>query len=100
MGERIEEEGVGLREGGRAGGCGVGAEVGLGKSDGEGGVSGEVESWVSFSPVSGGLVREKENKTRGGVGVRRGLLDNGNVHRCCCARTIDFIISHAEWRYV
>lgn len=50
----VEKEGVlgGGVEGG-AGGCGVGAEVGLGECDGEGGVGGEVERGGAFAPVSG-----------------------------------------------
>ena len=32
----------------------MGAEVGLGEGDGEGGVGGEVEVGVAFAPVSGG----------------------------------------------
>ena len=31
----------------------MGAEVGLGEGDGEGGVGGEVEGWVTFAPVPG-----------------------------------------------
>lgn len=50
--KRVEEEGVRVRKRSGAGGRSVSAEVGLGKGDGEGGIGREVESWVSFSPVS------------------------------------------------
>lgn len=69
LGEGVEEEGVGLREGSGAGGCGMGAEVGLREGDGKGGVGGEVESWVSFSPVSRFcLKREIDTMGNGGGG--------------------------------
>lgn len=47
----IEEEGVAL-VGGRAGGCGVGFEVGLGEGYTERRVCREVQFDVAFSPVS------------------------------------------------
>jgi len=48
----VEDQDV-VSEGARAGGGSVGAEVGLGEGDGEGGVGREVEFGVAFAPVSG-----------------------------------------------
>ena len=53
----------------------------MGEGDGEGRVGGEVELGVSFAPV------EKKNQF---------LLDDGDVHRCCCTGSIDpLVFSHA-----
>lgn len=68
----------------------MGAEVGLGKGDGEGGIGREVESRVAFPPVSrvwSGSQREVEY-------VWGIILDYGNVDRGRGAGTIDFLVRH------
>lgn len=54
FGAAIEEEGVTFvgGVGGGARGGGMGAKGALGEGHREGGVGGEVESWVAFAPVS------------------------------------------------
>ena len=47
----VKDEGIRWGEGCGTGGCSMGAEIGLGEGDGEGGVGGEVKAWVAFSPV-------------------------------------------------
>ncbi len=66
----------------------MGAEVGLGEGDGEGGVGGEIEGGGAFAPVSVGRVRLK---VCGEGGVGGGILYDCDVDGGCCAGAVDLV---------
>lgn len=105
MGFAVEVESV-LGESTGTGGGGVGAKVGLGERDGEGGVCGEIEIGVTFAPVSGvwmlviwcggGICG---GDMWGGMDEEGGgeLLDDGNVDGGGGARRVDFRAGHCRY---
>jgi hypothetical protein len=87
----VEEEGIFFWEGGGAGGCGVGSEVLLRESYGDGGISWQIQFWVAFSPVSVTVSRNWKRGRGGGV-----VLDDCDVDWCRGAGLVDFCVSHFD----
>ena len=66
----------------------MGAEVGLGEGDGEGGIGGEIQGRVTFAPVPGRNLSELLNE--GGEGTS--VLDHCDVHWSGGARAVDLLV--------
>lgn len=73
----------------------------MGEGDREGGVCGEVELGVAFAPVSGVWVLVIVcgcgcGCGGGGGGIRRDLLDDGNIDGGSSARRVDLGVGHCR----